>query len=875
MIYVLHKSCRLVPGRWVFTQMRQFKQKLDSIIEYAEPNLPVIGLFGSVGYPLFYITWKYLFPQPYEDLPMRLAAAVIALPWLLYPNLSKRVKEYFPYYFFVTALLLLPFFFHYMLLKNGWSDVWIMSSMAGLLLLILIINDWILVCCYTLAGFVLAYFVVLLTDGYVSYANFNAKYIPVYLFVLIGGLIADSRRLAATRTKLSLMKSLSGSIAHEMRNPLMAITNAMGTMQSIIPQKPEKSDESETYVLKNTSLISMHDIIDESLSTIKRGNKIIDSILVTLQDGLIDMSNFKKIGVKNATHTAITNYGYHDQKERDMVIEKTSGKFDFLGDKDLFIYVLFNLIKNALHYKDKPGFNIEISTEAGTIWNYVRVRDTGPGIPASKRDIIFDRFYTSGKSGGNGLGLSFCRRVIESFGGTITCDSEEGSWTEFTIKLPGYNSSKTVYDLKREILKVKKVLIVDDQLTNRLLLMKHVSEWNCPYDQVDNARQALNMMSKNCYDLVFMDFEMPYLTGDNAVTMIRQAQGMKPAIAQRCSQVPIVGVTALPLDEAIPRAAACGMNEVIPKPIKNREITRVFERYFFSETPSLSAAHEELLSNARILLVDDNETSRKFMSLILEHYGCSIGQAENGKEAIEQLDAQDYDLVLMDMEMPVMNGVETTVAIRSGTVFSRFGGYESIPIVALTGNTDPESVSAIKAAGMNHYMSKPIFRDELVSTIANWLKNGHMLHTSIEGEKEAPKLSSEETWAAISNESTLDRSIINGLLQISDHELMFTLLDVFINDATNLIKGLEVAADTGNLSNLDKITHTLKGSSASIGANRLFVLFKHLNDLARKGEWPDHVNWLGIVRETYEHTIKEMSMFISNDASGSKDASSS
>lgn len=844
--------------------MRTLKHKLNTIVEHAEPNLPMIGMLGSIGYPLFYMVWRYLIPQPYENLSLRLAEAVISLPWLFYPQLPKKAKDMFPYYFFVVVLILMPFFFHFMMLKNEWSVVWVMSSMACLFLLILIVNDWVFVCGYTFAGFVLAYAVVYATDGYVSYTYFRVEYIPVYLFVLVGGLIGNHKRQVAHQTKLLLMRSLSGSIAHEMRNPLSAITNAMGTLQSIIPEKPDNSDEQEKFELSNSSLFGIHDVIDASLSTIKRGNKIIDSVLVTLQDDLMDISNFKKVSVKSSIRAAIGNYGYNDPREKSLIIEKTEESFDFFGDKDLFIYVLFNLIKNALHYQDKPGFKIEISTETGSSVNYVRVRDTGPGIPHGRRKLIFERFYTFGKSGGNGLGLSFCRRVIESFGGAITCESEEGSWTEFIISLPGY-TSKTATDLKREILKNKRVLIVDDQISNRLLLMKFISELGCANDQADNGKQALNLFSKNCYDLVFMDFEMPFLTGDRAVTMMREDLSINPKHPRKCVDVPVVGITALPLAEALPRAAVCGMNEVISKPMKRKDIGRVIERYFFSETPSISSDFEEMLSNARILLVDDNETSRKFMSMILAHYGCLIGQAENGKKAIELLDEQDFNLILMDMEMPVMNGVETTRAIRNGAAFSRFTNHRSIPIIALTGNTDPKSISEVKEAGMNHFLSKPIFRDELISTIAIWLKNEHDVTNIPEIHQENAMMSSESAWAAIRNENILDRSIISSLMEISDRELFGSLLEVFFKDAEILIGELERSASIGDIGLFSEFSHTLKGSSASIGANRLYVLSTHLNNLSRREEWPDHVDWLGILKQTFSKTVEEMGMSMNSD----------
>jgi len=197
--------------------MQQFKQKALDIVEHAEPNLPIIGLFATIGYPLFYLVWKDLIPQPYENLTLRLILAVISLPWLFYRYLPKKAKSYFPVYFFTSLPVLLPFFFHFMLLKNEWSLAWTMSSMACLFILILIVYDWMLICTITLLGFALAYAAVFAIDGQVKYTYFLPEYIPTYLFALIGGIIANHRKQLAHQSRVSLLQSLSGSIAHEMR----------------------------------------------------------------------------------------------------------------------------------------------------------------------------------------------------------------------------------------------------------------------------------------------------------------------------------------------------------------------------------------------------------------------------------------------------------------------------------------------------------------------------------------------------------------------------------------------------------------------------------------------------------------------------------
>ena len=863
---IISKKYKEVAKKLFDKNMLSYKQKVLDIVEQAEPNLPIIGLFATVGYPLFYIVWKFWLPQPYESLLFRCIEAVISLPWLFYPLLTKKLKDLFPVYFVFSVPLLLPFFFYFMLLKNEWSTVWAMSSMGGLLMLILIIYDWLLICVITTVGFAMAYGAVLFLDGHVSYAHFQLDYIPTYFFALIGGIIGSHRKQSAHKTKISLLKSLSGSIAHEMRNPLNAITNAIASVHSKLPEKPTGTIAAEKYTLSHSSLLSIHHVIEESSTTLNRANKIIDSILTSMQGGEIATKGFIHIKAVDAINAAVNSFPYTDRDEKKFIRVNKIQNFDFFGDRDLFFYVLFNLLKNSLYYKNQPGFRIEITSDTIPSANIIRIRDTGPGIPKSKTEQIFENFYTSNKKEGNGLGLSFCRRVIESFGGKIVCDSKEGEWTEFTITLPKYDSKK-IQEIKTKILREKRVLISDDQINNRLILSKYLSEMACPYDFAENGKQAIALLSENRYDLIFMDFEMPLMNGDKVVKFIRSAQDIDPSLAFHYLQTPIIGITSLPEAEAVVRGKNCGMNEVLAKPIRRPDIKKIIEKYFFSELSFIKNDQEESIEGKRILLVDDNETNRKFMSMVLKHYGCTVEQAIHGKDAINALEKEDYDLVLMDVEMPVMNGIEATKAIRSGEYFNRFSFFNTIPIIGLTGNTDEQSSLKIKEAGMNYHLGKPVFKDELISAIAVMLKNNTYRNKTMKSQNLLdPEHNKTVFWESIRNEKVLDLSTINSLNEIGGKELMESLFETFIDDCDKLINELADAVDRKDLKQYDHIMHTLKGSSGSVGANKMFVLSSYINQYSHKGIWPENDTWMVTFKAVYTETVHEMKMYLDSDA---------
>ncbi len=398
--------------------------------------------------------------------------------------------------------------------------------------------------------------------------------------------------LAEYNARIALL-GLSGSIAHEMRNPLHSIANSFEMVKILLPTKPSKNDQ-HAVEIKTLNLLDIHDIIDESKETIKRGNKIIDSILANARGEEIDNSNFTKLSAVDVVKFAIRNFGYEDLNDRNL-IEITGDDFDFLGDMDLFIYVLFNLIKNSLYYKtQKSNFKITINIIASPKENYIKVKDNGAGIPQDKLENIFDNFSSSGKKGGTGLGLSFCRRVLKSFSSSIKCDSALGEWTEFTITFPSYDSEQ-----------IQKIL---------------------------GEIQEKNKHSKPIH-------------------------------------------------------------------------------------PTLELLNPELMKGKTILLADDDLVASKITGRILNTLGFVVIHAKNGQEVLEILDQRSVDspidLILMDIEMPIMDGIQASKAIRQSE-------HKDIIIIASTGNTSEDKRKIIKDAGINDVLGKPFFKEEFFQILAKW-----------------------------------------------------------------------------------------------------------------------------------------------------------
>lgn len=212
--------------------------------------------------------------------------------------------------------------------------------------------------------------------------------------------------------QIQKIRSLAGSIAHETRNPLSAIKGCCEVVKDNLTQAIEFID-----------LISISS---------NRGLMIIDMILTNIREGEINKDNFTYLSIKNVVKQAVKEYAFESDKQRDLVHIDLKSNFKFKGDETLMIFVLFNLLKNSLYYKAK----VDIWLNRTPHYNYLHFQDYGVGIPADKIPYIFDNFFTNRKKGGTGLGLSFCKRVMLSFGGDIKAESKEDEGVLFHLKFP-------------------------------------------------------------------------------------------------------------------------------------------------------------------------------------------------------------------------------------------------------------------------------------------------------------------------------------------------------------------------------------------------------------------------------------------------------
>lgn len=406
------------------------------------------GLVAGAGFPLYYVIWHILFPQPYETLQLRLVGTAIFVPIILAKLWPKALARFFPLYWYLALLFALPFFFTFMLLRNGGSTVWLMSTLVALFVMILLL-DWINLLVHITVGVacaILAFHVS--ANAPITFSIESLEFVPIFLFAIIMGIIVNYTAEKTRAERRQAMLATAGMVAHELRTPLLSVkTGAAGLRQYL----PVLLDTYRLAVerklvggsIRGSHLDSMAGVLDRIETEADRSNTVIDMLLYTVRGLGVERRELVPCSMARAVDTALRRYPFASEKERALVRLDTKADFTFMGSELLMVHVIFNLLKNALRHIAIAGKGtISIRLEAAPLEVRLVFLDTSTGIPAEVLPHIFTRYYAWPKHGegvveATGIGLSFCREVVQAFHGKIECRSRLNEYTEFVIKFPG------------------------------------------------------------------------------------------------------------------------------------------------------------------------------------------------------------------------------------------------------------------------------------------------------------------------------------------------------------------------------------------------------------------------------------------------------
>lgn len=525
-----------------------------------------------------------------------------------------------------------------------------------------------------------------------------------------------------------------------------------------------------------------------------------------------------------------------------------------IGDPARLRQVIVNLVSNAVKFTDQGEVVLEVTTESqteGEVVLHFLVADTGMGIPEDKLGLIFEAFTqadtsTTRKYGGAGLGLAISARLVKLMGGRIWAESKVGRGSRFhftarfhraTMRPPGVPIADPVF------LQGTRVLIADDNPTNRRILEEMVQNWGMRPASVASADEALKALCDargrgEPYRLLLSDVNMPGVDGITLAQRIRERPELKD------TSVILLSSGARPDDAR--RAGEFGVAAHLMKPVKQSELYDAIEMTFGGKVTE--AVEKQLapldkkpsLPPLRILVAEDSLVNQKLAVGLLEKYGHRVVVAGNGKEAVAASSSERFDAVLMDVEMPEMDGFEATAAIRAQ---ERQKGWH-LPIIAMTAHAMKGDRERCLEAGMDDYVAKPIRAQQLFRTLESVLANL--------GSLDAPSIAAARPAGPDWQEAL---ESVGG-----DFALLRTLVQTALEETPRLLAEIREAAAQRDSATLRRHAHTLKGSLRCFGPTGAFDLARQVADVAQQG----NLDEAGRIVEQLEEEMKRLLPALSN-----------
>lgn len=412
------------------------------------------GCLGAVGFPLYYFIWAHLFPQPYENLDLRLIGALLCAPLLFSIKIGdKPILDF--YFYAIVITYAFPFFFTFMFLMNDGSSVWAQSLVITFA--ILFSFDTKIAIPSLLVGAICGYGAyVFKTSSYeIQHWHNVLTMLPTMVFSIMTSCIIKIGRQVSTEEKLGALAAGISTAAHELRNPLAAIVGYIGAIEKYASSTIIKSNEKyEIEEEENKNKIKK--IIGLVNNQIYYSNSMINILVTNAWKGKNKIQLTKVFSIKSIIYEAIQLYPYFNEQQRNAVHIKIQEDFDIRGDERLFILIVHNLIKNsfkAISSKNSQSANIIISTfkDENHIGHMI-FEDNGCGIPKKNMPFLFKQFFSYPANSGTGIGLAFCSDVLNEWGATIRCQSEENVYTRFIIKFPSSNKMTANIKIKAALL---------------------------------------------------------------------------------------------------------------------------------------------------------------------------------------------------------------------------------------------------------------------------------------------------------------------------------------------------------------------------------------------------------------------------------------